>query len=644
MRARVPLLICVVLYFWTSLVIANETYIQLLINEARARQLWNDRNWHVLIHYSPAIIGKNITSLIDDQSFFISSEGKESPQAELEATLRHLFNSEIKPQRSIICRFPARAAWLIKELGINRQHLPSINCSKLENWLNNINADGITLVFPVSVLNSPASMFGHTFLRFDRKGEKWPDLLAWTVSYAARSEKERGLGFALKGLLGGYQGWYSMTPYYERVKEYSDIENRDIWEYQLTFNQMEVRSLLLHLWELLPVYSDYYFIDENCAFQLLTLLEAAKPDLDLTSQFFWDAAPAETVRAITSIPGLLKSVNYRPSSRQIIVERAKQLTSYEQAIARKLATGEIILEDKQLIDYDLQGKVKILELAYEYAAYLESAKSKKRPRLNLFNSTVQKDRKTLLHQLLLARSQLKTESRQPEIIPPRFRPDQGHSGHRIGFRYGLEDPLQFLQLDFRWAYHDAFDPSSGYIKGAQLEFFKPAIRFYLNKDRVQFEGIDLVNIVSTPEYNNFIQPFSWEVSAAVKRYRFDQDHRPLMGDFKAGFGISYLLWEDTLVSIFANMNAKISNEFNQYVALAGGGRIETNTSITDSWQSGFYGQIMRYYQGISLTSYRYGSIQRLSINKNNAVLLNIEQTREFGRAFLTAGLSWQFYF
>ncbi len=644
MGFRTQLFITIGLFFCSGFVLANETYLQQLITEVRIKQLWKHQGWQVLIHYSPAIIGKNVTSLVDDQGFFLSPEGKQSPQAELEATLRHLFKSEIKPQTSIICQFPARAAWLIKELGINRQRLPSINCSKLESWLKNINAGGVTLVFPVSVLNSPASMFGHTFLRFDRKGKKWPDLLAWTVSYAARSERERGLGFALKGLLGGYQGRFSMTPYYDRVKEYSDIESRDIWEYQLAFNENEVRSLLLHLWELLPVYSDYYFIDENCAFQLLMLLQAARPSLDLASQFRWDAAPAETVRAVTKIPGLLKKVNFRPSARQNIVTRASQLTWNEQAIVRQLAVGEVTITNENFSKRSLQSRTKILELAYEYAAYLESASKKNRPHLNLGLFAQKTQQPSILHELLTARSQLSLRPQQPEIIPPRYRPDQGHSGHRIGFRYGFEDPLQFLQLDFRWAYHDAFDPSSGYIKGSQLEFFKPAIRFYLNKERVQFEGIDLVNIVSTPEYNNFIQPFSWEVSVAVKRYRFDEDNRPLMGDFKVGLGISYLFWEDTLVSFFANVNAKISSEFNQYAALAGGGRVTANTAITNSWQLGFYGQIMRYFQGITQTSYRFGVRQRISLNVNNAVLINIGKTREFGHTFFTAGLSWQFYF
>lgn len=145
-------------------------------------------------------------------------------------------------------------------------------------------------------------------------------------------------------------------------------------------------------------------------------------------------------------------------------------------MARKLALGEIAVNDEQFTYIDLRIRTQILELAYDYAAYLVAVKKKKRPHLDLGVAGNQEERQQILHQLLTTRSQLAIESQQPYIAIPSYRPDQGHSGHRIGIRYGYEQPLQFLQLDFRWAYHDSFDPSSGYIKGAQLEFFKPAVR------------------------------------------------------------------------------------------------------------------------------------------------------------------------
>ncbi len=70
----------------------------------------------------------------------------------------------------------------------------------------------------------------------------------------------------------------------------------------------------MHVWELGPTRFDYYFFDENCAYHLLSLLEVARPGLQLTDRFRWWAIPSDTVRAVTDQPGLLKRVVYRPAS------------------------------------------------------------------------------------------------------------------------------------------------------------------------------------------------------------------------------------------------------------------------------------------------------------------------------------------
>jgi len=68
------------------------------------------------------------------------------------------------------------------------------------------------------------------------------------------------------------------------VKEYGDFENRDIWEYRLQLTAAQTERLLMHVWELKESYFDYFFFTENCAYQLLPLLEVANPELHLTDR------------------------------------------------------------------------------------------------------------------------------------------------------------------------------------------------------------------------------------------------------------------------------------------------------------------------------------------------------------------------
>ncbi len=66
------------------------------------------------------------------------------------------------------------------------------------------------MVFASGYVNSPASMFGHTFLRIDSSLENSP-LLSFAVNYAALTDpKDGGIAFTVKGMLGGYKGYYSV--------------------------------------------------------------------------------------------------------------------------------------------------------------------------------------------------------------------------------------------------------------------------------------------------------------------------------------------------------------------------------------------------------------------------------------------------
>ena len=64
-------------------------------------------------------------------------------------------------------------------------------------------------------------------------------------------------------------------PFYLKTQGYSNLESRDLWDYDLDLTPAQIAFLLKHAWEMGSTYSDYYFFTKNCSYQLLTLLEAA---------------------------------------------------------------------------------------------------------------------------------------------------------------------------------------------------------------------------------------------------------------------------------------------------------------------------------------------------------------------------------
>jgi len=615
--------------------------------EARAQKVWRRPEWRVLLHYSPSFLVRNERSLVDDSQFFLAAQGKSSPQAELEATLELLFSRAENNDQAFACRFPARVAWLRRTLDIDETILPASQCPALHKWLKKLNADGLTLIFPVALLNSPASMFGHTFLRLDRKAAQKPDLLAWTLNFAAHAGEGRGFAFALKGLSGGYPGRFTLAPYYQRVKAYSEIENRDIWEYTLNYSPSEVRFMLLHLWELLPVYFDYYFIDENCSYHLLALLEVAKPALNLTQSVYWDAAPADTVRALVDVPGLIKKVAYRPSLRQHINARVAAMSVADQQIAKSLALGEVQLQKEPFVSKTPATQVEVLELASAYLKYLQASGYRRQDQRAEASTLVSSDnqrQRDREYDLLTARSAMSAVVTPTPVKEPAYRPDQGHGGRRMAWRYGREASEDYLQFDVRWAYHDLYDPDNGFIQGAQLAFLKPSLRYYLGSQSLQLESFDVVDIISAPARNDFIRPLSWQASAALRRYHFDDDVRPLLGAFKGGVGLSYAVNQQTQALFFANTQLLVGAELEHGAAAGLGLSGEIIYTLGDRWKAGVYTELLQYMAGQSQTSSQLRGRLRFSVAKESAILFELAEKREFSKAFSQVQLSWQSYF
>jgi len=191
---------------------------------------------------------ENGVSEIDDERFFLAQDGKSNAKNELEATINALVHETRFDDNATACLFPARKRWLQKELDITE--LADVECKEYNKVLKRLDPQSATIVFPAAHINSPASMFGHTFLRINSSYDS--KLLSYAVNYAAdtNADTTNGVIFAIKGLLGGYQGRYSLLPYYDKLKEYRDTEQRDIWEYDLNLNKEEVQRMVQHIWEL----------------------------------------------------------------------------------------------------------------------------------------------------------------------------------------------------------------------------------------------------------------------------------------------------------------------------------------------------------------------------------------------------------
>jgi len=548
-------------------------------NRAKELHLANQRYWQILLHMD------NNVSEIDDKNFFFAKDGNRNPQHELEATLEAFFSNENKDDNSSICKYPARYTWLKDEL--NAVNFPEANCVEYDKILKRVDPKSTTLVFPSAHINSPASMFGHTFLRINSSYDS--KLLSYAINYAADADpdKENGVIFAIKGLVGGYFGLYSLLPYYEKLKEYRDSEQRDIWEYDLNLTQVETMRMFRHIWELNGTHSYYYFFTQNCSYNMLWLLESARPTLTLRKHFHFQVIPLETVH-IANLEGLIKSLHYRPSKRTILLKYEELIEKRYIHLPIELAESKInvttIVENN---DIEMNQKRYILESATEYLEYQFSrGKIKKERYLELF------------HQFTTQRAQLGIM--ESIHIKTPANPLQSHRAFRVQTGLGKKEGEIISYLGIRPAYHDLEDSNYGFLRGTQIEFLN--LLLSNSKGETKVEDATIISIVSLAQRSSFFHSFSWRTHIG-----WNNDYLNDKPTFNFDVGAGYS-WGNKFAFVYLLVDPLFYME-NSFVSGVGGSiginidkykYINTNIDLTKRYyDNGINQTLIKVEQGIT---------------------------------------------
>lgn len=530
----------------------DAAYVEELVRRASSQELWREVGWLRLGHYRSGLFGGH-ESEVDGQAFFLAKHGKTDPRAELEATLRAFFTPPPPngasprsgaPQRPHeLCRFPARFMWLNQRLQFDARKVPWQACEEFAKFLAELQPQSLTLVFSAYFLNNPASAFGHTFLRVNKArqaGESRQALLDYGMDFSANVDTNNALVYAIKGLTGLFHGVYRRIPYYYKVREYNDYESRDLWEYELSLPPEQVMLVMAHIWELGETYFDYFYLSENCSYQILGALEVANPDLKLLEHVNWPALPVDTVRALYRNPGLVRQVHYRPSGRTQFKQRLSRLSGTEiDLVGRLLSDPNAQLPDALPMD----RRVEILDAALDVADSKFSAE--------LVKSEQQRDREAsdIQQRLLERRASLLVESSDFEMPPPRqLTPHMGHDSRRLslGPGYSLERGATH-ELQFRLALHDLADPSRGYPESAQIEFLPLRLRYFVEDPRLWLEELRLVRVTSVVPWTRFEKPLSWTVSVGWDRLYDSGCDGCLVTTGEVGGGLSFSVLDDGLM-------------------------------------------------------------------------------------------------
>jgi hypothetical protein len=610
-----------------------DTYLDELQRLAQEKGLARARTWEVLLHYKPA--GKGVKSLVDDPAFFNAPTGSQDPEAELFATLATFFTDTVKEgEEHPQCRFIARYTWLNEQLGFDPARMPKATCAKFDKALADVNPRSVVLVFPNTLLNLPSSMFGHTLLRLNTRYES--DLLSHAVNYAAITGDSLGLFYVFKGIFGFYHGRYSNLPYFEKVKEYSDLEYRDIWEYHLNLTPDEAYRVFLHIWEMKSFYANYYFFDQNCSFNLLFLIEAGRPSLRLTDEFygksrFW-VIPVDTVRAARKF-GIIDNVTYRPSRATKILRIASDMDSGLLRLTDAVVRGERAPQSVLVGDSTMDQKRAVLDLSAELTQYRFSSSKLEQERYQ---------RQFL--DILAARSTLGTPAQDPYRIETPTPPDQGHLSARIRTGFGYRSDSWFGEFEWRAAYHDITDLDEGYVRGAQINFMELSFRYYFDDDRLRLHRWRVVDILSLSPWNGIFKPISWKVNVGVEELTLADGRDHPVPRLNAGGGLSTTVGRTGIAYLLAEADLQASTRLEKDFALGFGGTAGLMTNVTKDWKANLWAQGLFYGAGDEHRTLAAGLQQNYRFTTNTSLSLDAlrELTYDHYRSDVTMRMNWYY--
>lgn len=503
---------------WLGLLLLCTASHKVLADAGHDAALAMDPQWLALLHMRRGIDGV-YRSEVDAEEFFQSGQ-RDNPAAELQATLAALSERDAGPY-SIWCRFPARAHFLSVHAGL--QSPENLQCPDLEYWRGRFHHDEIVMVYPEPYFKNVASIFGHTFLRLDARDKReHPVLLSKAISYYADVGAAGGtVTYIAKGLAGHFSGVIEVAPYFQKLRKYSDGEDRDIREYRLALSPEQIRLFLDHVWEVRGHSFNYFFLDENCSYRLISMLDVVTPSHRLRENFDWHAMPVDTVKTLRA-NGLVAESIYIPSARKRFYEQLAALDESRRQQVQSLVADELHYDD---VD-DLQ----VLALSADYSG---------------MQMQVEPERRTL-HNLQVSKL-VRRQYESGKVLPPpvsqlqaRDPMDSGHDMSRLQLGWQRDDGNDFALFGIRAAHHDLHDPQAAYQRGVQLDVLDLQLRL-AEDDRsgdIQLERLRWFGLQSYAPRDSFFHEPSWGFSLSRQR-ELVGEQRELLHVADGYRGVSY---------------------------------------------------------------------------------------------------------
>lgn len=447
----------------------------------------NLNGWRKIFHS----FKDSTTTPINREFFAYSKDIKKERDFFIETLLRN--NSLSK---ELACNFPSRYTYLYEKI----KDIPKINletCRNLEDFLKNIPGKKISIAMTSEYLNAPSSAFGHIMLVIHQKEEiKLHDKV---IHYAAKtSPTDNSLLYSAKGISGGYPGFYIIEPLFQKLYEYSNIEQRYIFHERIKLSDKEVLFLKYHLFELNRAKFNYYFFTKNCAYRVDSLLS-----------IIMNKEPDENILFTLPNDIFKKYASKKGKSNVILPYSSKSNALFSQMNMTEKKQSLSILEGNRKLKETSEKKVK--EFTFLYTQY-QFKKNK------IFN----KDYSKTLRAAKSTTSRLSDSVESPKK-------HQSPSMLSIGINKRKKEKID-TDFTFRPVLNDKYSIQKGSLHESELTILETTLNL---KNKLKINELNIFSLKLFAPYSEIFPSLSWQTNLSFKQSVLSDS---LINNFNIGIG------------------------------------------------------------------------------------------------------------
>lgn len=487
----------------------------LIALRAVAEDIYKHREWQYLLHIKD---GKR--EVVSDE-FYISSQ--KDPQSEFLEFVKLLNSAD---GYFLACNFPARYTFVRRKLDV--PHFDLSKCPHLPKFIRSFGSiKRVSLAMSSEYLNAPSSAFGHIMLVFhDTTGHS---LESDAIHFAAFLDHQDGfITYAYKGLTGKYDAHFIREPLFKRINLYSYLEQRYVHFHQLDLTQAQIKYLIFHLYELRKSTFKYYFLKENCAYQIDFLISLVTNKE--RHQSFIYTLPIDIVQRHKAM--YLETIKVDP----LWSQAKRSIDSLSDA--ERLRFHKIVSQEAGISEMESN---KLRQSLYYYYQY-----------------NFRKNRIVFKNYYEVVRTPFEKEELPRDNTSP---PLEKTFARKVGISYGIMNGRSFpFLLSVRPASLDIYDLQMNSLHESELLILDSQIS--LGMKGVRIEEIKFLTAKLFTDYSEFFKSLSWEIYSGLNR-KNTSEQLFFSNEFGLGqtFSLKWRLSLNYLLGVGLDYNFKMLKPF-----------------------------------------------------------------------------------